>query len=205
MVFRFAVLGGNLSPMGVLSHVRHRYGRPLLVVAVSVAAAVAVTGCDPEDNGVSSIVVAVTTDKVASRALDKGGVEVRWLTCNADLKSGRTAGASASDDAHRERDEGTETDASVDCRGETASDKKIKVSGRVTFVRKNHCVRGHLTASVDGHRAFEARVIGECDGGDDDRDSGRDDGRGDDRETSRPEPHRSYPLDHRTTEGTQGK
>ncbi|QKV97856.1 hypothetical protein HUT19_27510 [Streptomyces sp. NA02950] len=171
-------------------------------MAASVAAVVAVTGCDPEDNGVSSIVVAVTTDKVASRALEKGGVDVRWMTCNADLKGGRTAGASASGDTNRERDEGTETDASVDCRGETENDKKIKITGKVTFVRKNHCVRGQLTASVDGHRAFEARVIGECDGGrDDDRGSGRDN----DRNSERPEPHRSYPLDHRTTEGTQGK
>ncbi|MEU8823372.1 hypothetical protein [Streptomyces sp. NPDC048636] len=189
-----------------MSHVRHRRGRQLLAVAVSVAAVVAVTGCDPEDNGVSSIVVAVTTDKVASRALEKGDVDVRWLTCNAEMKGGRTAGASASGDANRERDEGAETDASVDCRGETGNDKDIRVNGRVTFVRKNHCVRGHLTASVDGHRAFEARVIGECEGGrDDDGDTGGGNGRNDARGTDRPEPHRSYPLDHHTTAGTQGK
>ncbi|MBL1098208.1 hypothetical protein [Streptomyces coffeae] len=200
--------------MGALSHVRQRPGRPLLAVAVSVAAVVAVTGCDRKDNGVSSIVVAVTTDKVASRALEKGGVDVRWMTCNADLKGGRTAGASSSGDHNRERNEGIGIDASVDCRGETESDKDIKVSGKVTFVRKNQCVRGHLTASVDGHRAFEARVIGECDDGrDDDRGSGRDkdrgndrnDGRNDDRGSRRPEPHQSYPLDHRTAQSTQGK
>lgn len=179
MVFRFVSPGGNLSSMGVLRRVR--YKRALPAVAAAVTAVVAVTGCDPKDGGMSSVGVAVTTDKVASRALEKGGIEVRWMTCNADLKGGRTAGASASQGTARE------TNASVDCRGKTENDKDIRVTGKVTYVWQNHCVRGDLTAEVEGHRVFEANVIGDCDGG---------------RETKNPRPTRTHPWDHRTTAGS---
>ncbi|MET8012579.1 hypothetical protein ABZU86_12580 [Streptomyces sp. NPDC005271] len=174
--------------MGVLSQVRQ--GRALPALAAALAVAVAVTGCEPRDGGgVSSISVAVTTDRVASRALEKGGVGVRWLTCTADLKSDRTVGASASGESRRTG----RTDATVNCRGRTENDKDIKVTGKVTYVRENHCVRGDLTGKVDGRKVFEAKVIGECDGGG--------------RETERPGPTRSHPWHHRTTagSGTQGK
>ena len=158
--------------MGALRRVR--CGLALLTVAVAVTAAVAVTGCEPRDAGVNSVAVAVTMDRVGTRALEKGGIDVRWMTCNADLKGHQTAGASPPRDL----------DASVHCRGRTVNGKDIKITGRVTSVRENHCVRGDLTGTVGGHRVFEAQVIGECDGG---------------RETRRPEPTRTHPWDHRTS------
>jgi len=175
MVFRFAGRDGNLSSMGVLSH-HVRRGRPLLAAVAVVAAAVAVTGCEPRDGGITAIAVSITTDKVGTSALERGGVGVRWLTCNADLKRGPTAGASASTAG----DAGT-TDASVKCRGRTEDDKAIGITGRVTYVRENHCVRGDLTGTIAGAKVFRADVIGECDGGDDD--------------TGSPAPTRTHPWD----------
>ncbi|MEU1803259.1 hypothetical protein [Streptomyces sp. NPDC019937] len=160
--------------MGVLSH-HVRRGRPLLAAVAAVAAAVAATGCEPRDGGVTAIAVSITTDKVGTSALERGGVGVRWLTCNADLKTRPTAGASASGTG----DSGT-TDATVNCRGRTEDDKAIGIGGRVTYVRKNHCVRGDLTGRIAGAKVFEANVIGECDGGDD---------------TGSPTPARTHPGD----------
>jgi hypothetical protein len=181
MVFRFAVPDGNLSSMGVLSH-HVRHGRPLLAAVGALAAVVAVTGCEPREGGVTAIAVSITTDKVGTSALERGGIGVRWLICNADLKSGPTAGASAS----RAGDAGT-TDASVDCRGRTEDDKAIGISGRVGYVRENHCVRGDLTGTVEGHKVFRADVIGECEGGDDTED------------TESPAADRTHPWDKATT------
>jgi hypothetical protein len=194
MVFRFAVHRGNLTPMGVLSH-HVRHGRPLLAAVAAVAAAVAVTGCEPRDGGVTAIAVSVTTDKVSTSALERGGIGVRWLTCNADLKTGPTAGASAS----RAGDSGT-TDASVDCRGRTEDDKAIGIRGKVTYVRENHCVRGDLTGTVEGHKVFQANVIGECDGGDaTESPTAERTHPWDEATSSRPEATTSHPWDERTT------
>ncbi|MEU4895434.1 hypothetical protein AB0B12_15395 [Streptomyces sp. NPDC044780] len=184
--------------MGVFSRVER--GRAALAVVAVGAAAVAVTGCEPAEGGLSSVTIAITTDKVASHALERGGVGVRWMSCNAEFRKGRTVGASpargsertrASDaprasDSPRETERAQETDARVDCRGRTDSDKDIRVSGRVTYVRENHCVRGDLTGEVDGRKVFQANVIGECQG------SALD--------TASPRPTFSHPREHRTTE-----
>ncbi|MFD7499731.1 hypothetical protein [Streptomyces sp. NPDC059850] len=170
--------------MGVLSH-HVRRGWPLLAAVATVVAAIAVTGCEPRDGAVTAVAVSITTDKVGTSALERGGIGVRWLTCNADLKRGPTAGASASSAG----DSGT-TDASVDCRGRTEDDKTIGIRGKVTYVRENHCVRGDLTGTVQGQRVFQAHVIGECDGGSDT--DGRDG-------TVSPTPTRTHPWEQRTT------
>ncbi|MDN3054390.1 hypothetical protein PH213_07530 [Streptomyces sp. SRF1] len=192
-----------------------------MAVAVVGAAAVAMTGCEPADDGLSSVTVAVTTDQVATRALERGGVGVLWMSCNAEFRNGRTVGASPSrgsgrtragepageDGRAREgvrvresvrtraterRERAQATDARVHCRGRTENHKDIRISGRVTYVRENHCVRGDLTGQVDGRKVFEAKVIGECQGRalDTEREP----------ETESPRPTRSHPWDHRTTD-----
>jgi hypothetical protein len=132
---------------------RPRRTRPaLLVGAVAAVVAVAVSACEPHGQGISAVDVGVTTDKVSTEALERGGITVQWLTCTADLKSDPTAGSSATPD----------TDASVDCRGRTGDLRDLTVTGTVTYVREGRCVRGDLTAAVDGHQVFRANLIGVC-------------------------------------------
>lgn len=183
--------------MGVLSQARRR--RTLLSVA-AVGAAVAVTACEPTGGGISSVTVAITTDKVGTEALERGGVGVRWMSCNAEFKNGHTAGASPSGS-----ERSGETDATVDCHGRTDNDKDIRIKGRVTYVRADHCVRGDVTGQVDGHKVFEAQVIGECQGGGPDTDSPRPTfSHSWNRPTTEsPQPTRSHPWDHRTTDAPQ--
>lgn len=157
--------------MGALRHRKNG----LFAVAAAVLATVAVTACEPRDDSeLSAIGVAVTTDRVSTRALEKGGIDVRWMTCNADVKGKHTSGPSASRDAK----------ASVNCRGKTRDDRDIKITGVVTYERKNLCVRGDLTAKVDGNRVFQANVIGDCNA----------------RKTGYPKPSRAttHPWDRRT-------
>ncbi|MER8155417.1 hypothetical protein [Streptomyces sp. NPDC094472] len=163
----------------------------------AVGAAVAVTACEPTGSGISSVTVAITTDQVVTEALERGGVGVRWMSCNAEFKNGRTAGASPS-----RSERSGETDARVDCHGRTDSDKDIRIKGRVTYVRADHCVRGDVTGEVDGRKVFEAQVIGECQGGGPDTDSPRPtlSHPWDRPSTESPQPTRSHPWDHRTTE-----
>ncbi len=188
--------------MGVLSQARR--GRALCAAAVVGAAVVAVTGCEPTGGSISSATIAITTDRVTTEALERGGVGVRWMSCNADFRSGRTAGTDASASPSRNERAG-ETDARVDCQGRTENDKDIRIRGRVTYVREDHCVRGDLTGQVDGRKVFQANVIGECQGGARDTGSPRPTGGqpSDDRTTEGPEPTRSHPWDHRTTEGPE--
>ncbi|MEK8170776.1 hypothetical protein NKH77_17965 [Streptomyces sp. M19] len=119
--------------------------------------ALTATGCEPSDGeagGVSAIGVAVTTDKLSTRALEHGGIGVRWLTCNGERKHQATAGVSATPDP----------ETSVDCRGRTEDDREIRVTGTVTHERANTCVQGDLKGTVDGHQVFRADHIGDCGG-----------------------------------------
>lgn len=127
---------------------------PVTAGAVAVAV-LAVAGCEPEngrDGGISAVGVAVTTDKLSTRALERGGIGVRWMTCTGNRKHEPTAGSSATPDP--------ETD--VDCRGRTENDRDIRVTGTVTFHREDRCVRGDLKGTVDGHQVFRADHIGTC-------------------------------------------
>jgi hypothetical protein len=160
--------------MGAMRHQRNA----LFAVVAAVLTIVAVAACEPRDHtGLNAIGVAVTTDRVSTRALEKGGIDVRWMTCNADVKGKHTSGPSQ------------DAKASVHCRGETKDDRTIKVSGTVTYERKNICVRGDLTAKVDGHQVFQANVIGDCNA----------------RKTGHPKPSRNttHPWDRRTTAGSE--
>ncbi|MDW6062816.1 hypothetical protein SAZ11_38465 [Streptomyces sp. FXJ1.4098] len=155
---------------------RHQRNALFAVVAAALTIG-AVAACEPrDDTGLNAIGVAVTTDRVSTRALEKGGIDVRWMTCNADVKGKHTSGPSQ------------DAKASVHCRGKTDDDRTIKVSGTVTYERKNICVRGDLTAKVDGHQVFQANVIGDCNA----------------RKTTHPRPsgHTTHPWDRRTTAGS---
>lgn len=131
-------------------------------VAVAVALAVAGVGgavaCEP-GAGISSAAVAYTTDETVTKELDRRKAGVRWLTCTASYGSARNAG-----DSGKASPSATErTVATVDCQGQTKDGKDITVTGRVTHAVDGACVRGNITAKVDGKVWFRADGLGDCD------------------------------------------
>ncbi|WP_157856003.1 hypothetical protein [Streptomyces aureocirculatus] len=146
--------------------------RALLAFGVVAAATAGLAGCDPVKGNMSTSAVAITTDKTATRELERQHAEVDWLTCHASYVGGpKEAGES---DKKRK--------AEVDCRGQTDDDKVITVRGRVTDVINGACVRGNLTAEVGKEEWFRADVLGDCDRDEDDgdqHDGDRHDGDGD--------------------------
>ncbi|MFI6283173.1 hypothetical protein ACIBCM_00205 [Streptomyces sp. NPDC051018] len=130
-------------------------------VAGTVVAVVAgVAGCEPSADGLSSAAVAVTTDRTATRTLERVGFDVSWFSCTATLEGAGGSGSSASPSASP----GGRAAATVDCEGETGSGQRITLKGTVTDERSGVCVRGRMTARVNGELAFEARYLGECGG-----------------------------------------
>ncbi|MBH5334787.1 hypothetical protein IHE55_08255 [Streptomyces pactum] len=129
-------------------------GRLLAAVAVTGAAMALTVACEPDDDrGLTAIGVAYTTDKVATEALERGRVQVRWLTCSGDAKGDERAGASRT----------PVREVAVRCRGRTEQgDADIQVDGVVTYERKGACVKGDLTAKLEGRQVFRADVIGDC-------------------------------------------
>ncbi|MEU3728248.1 hypothetical protein AB0E81_02385 [Streptomyces sp. NPDC033538] len=134
-----------------------RIWRVAPVVVGSVVAVGGVVACDP--GGLSSASVAFTTDQTVTRELERQKADVRWITCTAsvgdDGGDGGDGGATAS--------AGEDTVASVDCEGETDDGKDITVDGEVTRVVNGACVRGDLTAKVDGEEWFRVKGLGNCD------------------------------------------
>ncbi|CAM5299637.1 Lipoprotein OS=Streptomyces tendae OX=1932 GN=GUR47_09660 PE=4 SV=1 [Streptomyces tendae] len=121
--------------------------------AVVVGSAVAVGGlvaCEP--GGLSSASVAYTTDQTVTRELERQKAEVRWLTCTASFGD-KDGTASATEN----------TVASVHCEGRTDAGQDITVDGEVTRVVNGACVRGNLTAKVDGKEWFRVKGLGDCD------------------------------------------
>ena len=118
------------------------------VVVGSVVAVGGVAACEP--GGVSSASVAFTTDRTVTRELERREAEVRWITCTASYGD---KGSSASENAV----------ASVECDGRTDDGKEITVDGKVTRVVNGACVRGELTAKVDGKQWFRVDGLGDCD------------------------------------------
>src|SRR5690242_126455 len=101
---------------------RMRNAREVWVLgALAAAAAVSVAACEPDD-GLGSSVVSMTTDQLATHALEHDGVKVQWLSCSARSRTGS---------------------ASVDCVGRTDDQRKISVKGEVTKQMDDLCVRGH--------------------------------------------------------------
>ncbi|WP_327323538.1 hypothetical protein OG735_14235 [Streptomyces sp. NBC_01210] len=138
-----------------LRRVRHR--RTLAAIGVAGTAVVGVAACEPT-GGLSSVAVAVTTDRTGTSTLERLGFDVRWLSCTATLGGGSKAagGASASPSAR--------SVATVDCQGKTGIGQDITLKGKVTEERSGRCVRGDLIAKVNGKVVFQADVLGNCAG-----------------------------------------
>lgn len=138
----------------------------LAAVGFVAVTATGVVACD--GGGLNAGAVAYTTDQTVTRELERQKADVRWLTCRAtyddEVKSLPTADEKAL--------------AAVDCEGETDDGKDISVKGKVTRSVRGACVRGDLTAKVDGKVWFRVDGLGNCDatpppagdGRDDDRD-----------------------------------
>ncbi len=142
--------------MGAFRRIR-RGTRGRRVAVVAVFAVVAVGGavaCEP--GAISSASVAYTVDETVTRELNRQKAGVRWLTCTASYGNGGKASPSAGGAGER-------TVASVDCQGETKDDKDIDVTGRVTHAVEGACVRGSITAKVDGKTWFTVDGLGDCD------------------------------------------
>ncbi|MCX3286386.1 hypothetical protein OR263_06610 [Streptomyces sp. NEAU-H22] len=135
---------------------RNRLGpRGRRVVVAATFAVLAVGGavaCEPAS--ISSASVAYTTDETVTKELNRQKAGVRWLTCTASY--GENGGKSSP--SARER-----TVATVDCQGETNDGKDITVDGKVTHAVDGACVRGNITAKVDGKVWFRVDGLGDCD------------------------------------------
>ncbi|MFE1247230.1 hypothetical protein [Streptomyces sp. NPDC058735] len=143
--------------MGVLRRVRTGpRGRRVAVAAVFAVVAVAgAAACEPGD-GISSAAVAYTTDKVVTKELDRQKAGVRWLSCTASYGSGGKATKPSPSASER-------TVATVDCKGQTDDGEDITVDGKVTHAVDGACVRGNITAKVDGKVWFQVDGLGDCD------------------------------------------
>lgn len=131
---------------------RHR--RALAALGVIATAGAAVAACDPV-GGMSSATVSITTDKTATDKLKQDGVNVQWLSCTAKVNGGGTSTRTPAPSS-------THSVATVDCRGRTKDNKAITVTGKVTEVRDDRCVRGDLTAKVGDRTVFKVNVLGDC-------------------------------------------
>nr|WP_030858259.1 hypothetical protein [Streptomyces sp. NRRL S-37] len=131
--------------MGAMNRVPRQWRRQALAAGFAVAAVAGITAC--EGGGLSSAAVAFTTDTTVTEELDRRKTDVRWLSCTGSF------GDKGSQD----------TVASVDCQGETRDGKEITVTGRITHAVNGACVRGNLTAKVDGKRLFQVDGLGDCD------------------------------------------
>ncbi|MEU9223236.1 hypothetical protein AB0D40_02505 [Streptomyces massasporeus] len=128
-------------------------GRRVAVAATFAALAVGgAVACEP--GSISSASVAYTTDETVTKELNRQKAGVRWLTCTASY--GDNGGKSSP--SARER-----TVATVDCEGETDDGKDITVDGKVTHAVDGACVRGNITAKVDGKVWFQVDGLGDCD------------------------------------------
>ncbi|WP_434589349.1 hypothetical protein [Streptomyces sp. A5-4] len=141
--------------MGALRRIRHR--RTLAAIGLAGAAVVAVAACEPGAGGLSSVAVAMTTDQTGTRALERAGVDVRWMSCTATVGEGRRVATSTTAPTRSARGV-----ASVKCEGETKDGQEIRIGGKVTEERDGRCVRGDLTARVDSRTVFQADVLGNC-------------------------------------------
>ncbi|MDG9719178.1 hypothetical protein [Streptomyces sp. DH24] len=123
------------------------------VAGFAVVAVAGVVACEP--GGLNTGAVAFTTDQAVTRELQRQKTDVRWLTCTASYGEGGggTASSTATEKAV----------ADVDCEGETGDGRDITVTGRITRVVNGACVRGSLTAKVDGKVWFRVDGLGNCD------------------------------------------
>ncbi|MEH0430157.1 hypothetical protein SAMN06272781_5366 [Streptomyces sp. 1222.2] len=108
-----------------------------------------------EGGGLNTGAVAFTTDQLATKELEREGLDVRWLTCTAsyDGDAGRKSGSPSASVA---------TVANVDCTGEDKEGRDISLTGKVTKEVNGRCVRGDLTAKVGGKEWFHVEGLGNC-------------------------------------------
>ncbi|WP_240802896.1 hypothetical protein [Streptomyces sp. A1499] len=161
-------MGALRRPMGRdkgISGARRR-APVLCAAALAGAAALGVTACDPANGDMNTSAVALTADRAGTKELERQHLDVAWLSCTArhadrvTPKSGSSAGENAA--------------VTVDCQGRSDDGKDITVKGTVRSVVDGGCVRGDLTAKVDGKQWFRVDVLGNCDAGDDNGDGGGD-------------------------------
>ncbi|MFH8606307.1 hypothetical protein ACH4D5_02270 [Streptomyces sp. NPDC018029] len=175
--------------MGALRRLRGRVPgkrRPTILYAVGLAgaAALGVTACDPVDGELNTSAVALTTDEMATKELERQKADVAWLSCTASFDDRVTPrGRSASADAV----------VDVDCQGETDDGKDIGVKGKVHSVADGRCVRGDLTAKVDGKQWFRVDVLGNCGADDGNGDGDGGDDQPSDQPSDPPDSHRPPP------------
>lgn len=138
---------------------RRPRGLGLVTACLVGAVASGTLACQPTPaRGMTAVGVALATDQVSTRALEEHGVEVRWLTCEAELRK-------VSGTALPRRPATAATDngvARVRCTGRSAQGDLLRVSGQVTDERRGTCVRGRLRAQVADQPLFTARVLGDC-------------------------------------------
>ncbi|WP_030674068.1 hypothetical protein [Streptomyces sp. NRRL B-1347] len=141
-----------------------------MALAAAGATGLALAACDPVEGDMSTSAIALTTDKMGTAELERQHLDVAWFNCTASfVKKGDGDKRTATDEPR---------EAEVDCQGKSEDDKDITLKGRVTDVRNGKCVRGNLTARVEGKEWFRVDVLGNCEGGNgnDGNDDGNDDG-----------------------------
>ncbi|AZM53181.1 hypothetical protein DMA15_11730 [Streptomyces sp. WAC 01529] len=133
----------------------------LYAVGLAGAATLGVGACEPGGGDLNTSAVALTVDEMGTKALERQRLDVAWISCTARYadrvtpKSGSPTRAAV---------------VEVDCQGESDGGQDITIKGKVHAVVDGRCVRGNLTAKVDGKEWFQVDVLGNC---------GADDGNGD--------------------------
>ncbi len=152
--------------MGALRRLQQRNvwkrRRPILgAVGLVGAAALGAGACEPVGGGLNTSAVALTVDEMGTKALERQRLDVAWLSCTARYQDRVTPKSGAPT---------PESVVEVDCQGESEGGKDITITGKVRAVVDGKCVRGNLTAKVEGKEWFQVDVLGNC---------GADDGDGD--------------------------
>ncbi|OUC98510.1 hypothetical protein CA983_29045 [Streptomyces swartbergensis] len=126
----------------------------MFATAVAVVVVGGAVACEP-GAGISSASVAYTTDEAVTKELNRQKAGVRWLTCTASYGDSGQVGKPSPSASEK-------TVATVDCEGETDDGKDITVDGKVTHAVDGACVRGNITAKVDGKVWFQVDGLGDC-------------------------------------------
>ncbi|WP_327729744.1 hypothetical protein OG250_29285 [Streptomyces sp. NBC_00487] len=142
---------------------RTRGRRLLLGVGLGVGAVAGLVAC--EGGGLNTGAVAFTTDQLATKELEREGLDVRWLTCTASYDSDGGGDGDQQGDGEKSGSPSASvnTVANVDCTGEDKEGRDISVTGKVTKEVNGRCVRGDLTGKVDGKEWFHVEGLGNCD------------------------------------------
>lgn len=141
--------------MGATTRAR-RWRNTAVALGAAAVALSTLAACDDVEGGLRASTVAVTTDKVGTRALERGGIDVQWLTCTAQLKRAKDGPTGKPKSTGKSQ---------VSCRGKTKGGQDLEITGTVTYVREDRCVRGSLVGTLANREVFRAGLIGECGGG----------------------------------------